>query len=119
MAGETGAGVVGGYTRAFAPLIDSAVSYAVPTTGFNLTPLNTVSHLQLIPAGALLTGSIVLPDNPADGQLFSVSSSQTVTTLSVTASAGESITNAPITLVGGTGFQYCFRASNNTWYRRY
>lgn len=98
---------------------ESAVDYNVPTTGFTYTMPNNIAASVFIPAGALLAGTIILPATPIDGQIVEFSTTQTITTLTVNANAGQSISNAPTTLSIGAGFSFRYRQSNTTWYRRF
>lgn len=92
-------------------------SYQQPATSFNIIPAANVGFLILDPAGALLAGTVTMPASPSDGQTLRVSSSQAITTLTVTPNSGQSV-SAPLTaLAAGGCFGYIYRASNTTWYR--
>lgn len=99
--------------------INTNADYQVPTTGFSITISAGKRSLTLDPAGTLATGTITMPAAPVDGQKVAVSTTQTITALTTSANAGQSIKNAPTTLAAGAGFQYQYRASNTTWYRLY
>lgn len=90
----------------------------VPLTGFSIAVGNGTSQLILTPAGTLAAGTITMPPNPTDNQSLRVTSSQTVTALTVSANAGQSIVGAPTTIGATTPFDYFYSAVNNTWYRR-
>ncbi len=96
----------------------TAGSFQVPSTGFTITIANNTEFLNLDPAGTLLAGTINLPAAPIDGQIIEVASTQTVTTLTVSGN-GNTIKNAPTTIIAGTGFSYRYHLANTTWYRRY
>ena len=93
-------------------------SFQTPSTGFTITIANATTFLNLDPSGTLLAGTINLPAAPIDGQIVEVSSTQTVTTLTVSGN-GHTIKNAPTTIAAGTGFSYRYHLANTTWYRRY
>ncbi len=99
----------------------SSFSFQVPTTGFSIAMASNIGGLILEPAGTLAAGTITLPASPVDGQLVSINSTQTITALTVAASAGKSIKNAPtaltISTTAGQGYRYIYRSSNTTWYR--
>jgi hypothetical protein len=97
---------------------DGTYSYQVPVNGFAIT-LGSVNSLTILdPAGVLATGTITMPPNPLrDGTFVQVASSKTVTALTVSANAGQSINGAPITIAANTSFSYRFKLSNTTWYR--
>lgn len=97
---------------------DQSYSLQVPSTGFTITMAKTSKTLILNPAGTLLTGTINLPASPIDGQEVRVTTSQAITTLTVSGN-GHSIVNAPTTLALGTGFSYIYNTSGTTWYRLY
>jgi len=94
-------------------------SIQVPLTGFSITILTGTKDLVLNPAGTLALGTVTLPALPNDGDVVNVSSTQTITGLTVSPSAGQTVLNAPTTLSAGTGFGYIYSASSTTWYRRY
>lgn len=98
-------------------IADKSYSYQAPATGFSITIANNITSLILDPAGTLATGTIAMPATPIDGQIVRASSSQIITTLTVAASAGQSIKNAPTTLAAGDTFAYIYRSTNTTWYR--
>jgi hypothetical protein len=100
---------------------DRSYSYQQPATGFSITIGNSVYTLILDPAGILATGTITMPAAPLDGQLVRMTSTQSITSLTVAANAGQSITNAPtaftVNLTGDQGYEFIYRAANTTWYR--
>jgi hypothetical protein len=96
----------------------SGYSQQTPLTGFSITVPSTVSVLQLTPAGTLATGTITLPATPADGQRVLVFSTQTVTALTVSPSAGQTINGTAITTLAANGnFEYMFTAASKIWFR--
>lgn len=98
---------------------DQSVSYQAPSTGFSITIGAGVKTLILTNTGTLATGTITMPASPIDGQEIRVSMRGTVTTLTVSANAGQTITNAPVTITSGLGFAYVYRLSTTIWYRLY
>lgn len=100
---------------------DTSYSYQTPATGFTITIGNSVYTLILDPAGALLTGTIIMCAAPVDGQVVRVTSTQNITTLTFSPNAGQSIKNAPtgftVSLTGDQGYEFIYRAANLTWYR--
>lgn len=91
----------------------------VPVTGFNITIGNSSPVLTLNPAGTLATGTVVMPKVPADGMPVEVSSTQIITSFTLSPSAGQTIKNVPTALAAGIGFAYYYNASLSTWFRRY
>ena len=96
---------------------DPSVSYQVPLTGFSIAVAAGILTLNLEPAGALAAGTLVMPATPYDNQQLIVMSTQTITALTVSPAAGQSIKAAPTTIAANTSFKYRYKASNTTWYR--
>lgn len=103
------------------PVAHAAYSKQTPTTGFSITIGNLVETLILDPAGTLAAGTVTLPAAPQDGQIAEITSTQTITSLTVSPNSGQSVKNAPTTLVPSTsapmGYRFKYVASNTTWYR--
>lgn len=93
------------------------INLQVPLTGFSIAMTPTDKVLMLKPAGVLATGTVVLPASPYDGQSVQISSTKTITGFTLSPNDGETVFNAPTTLVGGSGFHYFYRATDNSWYR--
>jgi hypothetical protein len=108
--GDSGVGQCGSAT--------GTIAYSVPTTGFAITIANTTTVEVLNPAGTLATGTITMPASPLNGQETCVSSSQTITALTVSANAGQSIIAAPTSMSAG-GFCYIYYTAGTTWFRLY
>jgi len=93
----------------------------VPVTGFSITVSDGVETLILDPAGTLATGTVILPASANDGDIFNLTSSQTITGLTVSPSNGQSVKNAPTALTVSTtapmGYSFIYNSSNSTWYR--
>ncbi len=98
---------------------DQSYSRTIPVTAFSITIADNVKTTLLAPAGTLATGTIIMPAIPLDGHEIRVSSTQTITALTVSANTGQTISNAPTTLVAGIGFGYIYNLSNTTWDRIY
>ena len=92
-----------------------------PTTGFSYQVPKGIDQVIIDSGGVLAAGTITLPGNPKDGQLCSVTSRYTITSLTVNAIAGQSVSNAPSTLTTSLttpfGYTFMFNASRNLWYR--
>lgn len=94
--------------------------YAAPSaTGFSVTvspPTNgTNVRLLLSPVAGYAAGTIVLPSTPVDGQEVLVSSTQSVTTLTV--SAANTLNGAPTTLAANAFFRMRYDGTLGGWYR--
>lgn len=92
-------------------------NYQVPLTGFTITLANTDTDVTLDPAGTLATGTITMQPAPIDGQRVTIRSSHTVTALTISPNAGQSVASPPTTIVaGGASINAIYNASNTTWY---
>lgn len=96
---------------------DTSFDLQTPSSGFSITLADRKGVLILDPAGTLATGTITMPLKPNNGQIVRVSSSQIVTSLTVSPNTSQSIKNAPTTIVAGGSFAYIFVTSGTTWYK--
>ena len=89
-----------------------------PLTGSSYT-MGTfqISELLAAPAGTISTMTATLPAGVLDGARACIFSTQTITTLTVSASAGQSINNAVTTLAANGRVCYTYGSSNTTWDR--
>lgn len=95
---------------------DTSGSFQVVSTGFLVAFGDTTGLIALDPAGTLATGTITMPASPLDGQIATISSTQTVTALTLSPNTGQSIKAAAMTILAGQTLRYRYRASNTTWY---
>lgn len=97
----------------------SGLSQQTPLTGFTITIPNNVSVLQLTPAGTLATGTATMAAAPVDGQRAQIFTTQTVTAMTTSANAGQSIVGglSAATLSANGNVEYIYKAANTTWYR--
>lgn len=112
----------------------SGYTKSVPTSGQTLTvggsvgcnpqyatSGNCVSVLQMTPAGTLSTLTIKTPLYPVDGERFRIFSTQTITTLTMTASQSQTLNGAVTSMTANTGYEWIYSAgstsSNGTWDR--
>lgn len=91
--------------------------FNTPITGFSYTVPSGVVGTIFTPAGTLLTGTIIMTAAPADGMTVSLSSTQAITTLTLSPNTGQSILNAIVTFAVGATASYVYRLSNTTWYK--
>ena len=90
---------------------------ATPLAAGTVVATSATQIVQLTPAGTLATLTIVWPAAPLDGQTFKIFSTQTVTTLTNTLGAGQSLNSALTTLTANTPIEYFYQASTLTWFR--
>jgi hypothetical protein len=91
-------------------------SLQTPTTGTTVTTAAGVTQLVLNPAGTLAALTVTMPPSPGDNQPFTLMTSQTLTSLTVSAS-GPTVNGAPTTLSANTSVKFRFMTSLNTWFR--
>lgn len=94
----------------------------VPTTGFSIavpTPTTEQQWMLLTPAGTLATGTIVLPLNTAtpDGFEVLVTTTQIITTFTLSLNGAAAANGAPTTLAANGFFRVRYVQANNAWYR--
>lgn len=108
---------INGNTSFFGATADKSNSTQVPLTGFAITIPNNCGSLTLNPAGLLATGTITMPATPIDQQRVEIASTQTVTTLTVSPNAGQTISGAPTTITAATPFGFRYVLSLTKWVR--
>ena len=111
-------GVTAGGHQAGAPC-GGNYSYQQPASGATLTAAAYLAAYVIDPAGALSTLTVVMPPSANDGQFFELGTTQTITTLTVSPASGQSVNGGSLTLAAHAGAGWRYRASNNTWYRRF
>jgi hypothetical protein len=95
-----------------------AYDYQVLTTGFTYTFAAGVQTLIANPAGTLATGTVTMPASPADGMTITISTTQQITALTLSANTGQSMGGTQTTLLpANSAVQFVYRLSNTTWYR--
>jgi hypothetical protein len=97
---------------------DASVSYQVPLTGFSITVAAGVLTLNIEPAGTLASGAVIMPATPYDNQPITVMSTQAITALTVSPNSGQTLKGAPTSMAANSSFEYRYKASNATWYRK-
>jgi hypothetical protein len=95
-----------------------AIQYSAPVAAATVATLNNTDALVLEPAALLATLTIAMPNLPVDGQVLSISSTQVVTTLTVTApTSGANVSLAPASLAANTPVSLVYYATGNKFYR--
>ena len=94
----------------------------VPTTGFSIavpTPATEQQWMLLTPAGTLATGTIVLPLNTTTPNGFEVlvTTTQIITTFTLSLNGAAAANGAPTTLAANGFFRVRYVQANNAWYR--
>jgi hypothetical protein len=101
-----------------APTNSAAATVLTPLTGFSYTVPNAVQALVLTPAGTIAAGTITTPSTPSENQALRVTTSQTVTSLTLTANTGQTVVGAPTTITAATPFELFYNSATASWYRR-
>ncbi len=92
-------------------------SLQVPVTGFSITVTTGVNQLILNPAGTLATGTVILPLVALDSQTVKISTMQTITALTISPNAGQTIVGNATTLAQYSSVTFVYSIANLTWYR--
>lgn len=100
---------------------DLVTQYSSPNaTGFSVTvappALGANVHLLITPLAGYAAGTVVMPASPVDGQQVVVTSTQAITTLTVSGN-GASVNGAPTTLAANGYFRLRYDQINNSFYR--
>ena len=97
----------------------SPYTQTAPTTGFSITIGNAINFLILTPAGTLATGTVKMPASPQDGQEVTVSSTQIISALTVSANAGQTIDGGITagTFAANSFAKWKYVLATTTWYR--
>lgn len=92
--------------------------YAAPLTGTTLQVKDGSTWLILTPAGTLAALTLQMPilSNVIDGQELLVTTTQTITTLTMTGN-GAAIVGAPATLAANGSARFRFEPVLKTWYK--
>jgi hypothetical protein len=90
-----------------------------PLTGATLTAPTGLGAFLIQPAGPIATLNIVLPPTPGNGQIFEISTNQTIATVNITAPAAVPVRGSGQMLTAGGGMSWRYNTSDTTWYRRF
>lgn len=88
-----------------------------PSTGFSATIGNAINYLIIIPTAPLATGTVITPAAPLDGHEITITTTQTITGLTVTANTGQVIVGTPTTLLANNFCKFKYSLATTTWYR--
>lgn len=106
------------------PASNEETQYFAPNaTGFSVTIAPTTTggsvYLLMTPVAGYAAGTIVLPAlaSSEDGQGVLVSSTQAVTTLTVSGNGAVAVNGAPTTLAANAFFRLRYDGVNQSWYR--
>lgn len=100
-------------------------SALTPATATNtVTAVSSDGGIIILGSAALSPTTVTLPPSPIDGQQYSLSSTQTIASLTVSGATGATVSNAPtaitVSTTGSYGYRFRYRATTTTtgiWYR--
>lgn len=98
-------------------VLGGGVQSAAPLTGASIVVSPGVGNLILTPAGTIATATITLPAaaNLFNGQKLYIISSQTVTTLTLTAGSGTTVNGTNTTLTAAAPLSFIYNQAAATW----
>jgi hypothetical protein len=99
-----------------------ATNLYTPGTGFNITvptPTTEQQWMLIQPAGTLATGTITLPLNTGvpDGTQVLVTTTQIITSFTLSLNGAAAAFGAPTTLAANAFFTVRYYQATNSWYR--
>jgi hypothetical protein len=92
----------------------SSLQYSAPVTGATVALESTTSNLIVNPAGTIAALTITLPA-ASDGKIFTISSSQIITALTLTPAGSDTIKNDVTAMTAGQAFSLIARST--VWYQ--
>lgn len=114
--------LVSGTTKLYGAVAESKLLLA-PTSGQSIQVPDGCQNLILNPAANLAALTIVFPPNPVDGSRVRMFCNKNITTLTLSPSAGQSFSGAPVTHTADGSVEFLFNKTAsgsftaNTWYR--
>lgn len=91
--------------------------YSVPTTGTTVTLSQQRRQVVLLnPAGSLLALTVALPATPNDGDMVTIGSSASITSLTINGGSNTVISAITSLLLGGF-CKYIWNATSSKWFR--
>lgn len=90
---------------------------SAPASLFTFTFDNTQHIAAFKPSGTIAYGYVTLAPNPSDGTEECIFSTQTITTLYLSANTNQTLDSAVTTLAANTRNCYIYGLSAATWYR--
>ena len=99
-------------------------AFSCPSSYKKLTLSNSSisnANMNLVTDDGIATLTIKTPLYPVDGERFRIFSTQTITTLTMTASQSQTLNGAVTSMTANTGYEWIYSAgstsSNGTWDR--
>ena len=114
--GVSGNAVVQGNVITQGGRYDRSANVAIPVTTGNIILDNSKHTTVVAPGGTIAALTITMPD-AFDGTDIRISFASTVTTLTMTPKAGDTIVGALTTATAGAFAQFLYVSNTLTWYR--
>ncbi len=98
-------------------LLGGAVQNTAPLTGASIVVSPGIGKFLLNPAGTIAALTVTLPASTllVDGQILLLATSQTVTTLTLTAGSGTTVNGTNTTLTAAAPLMFVYSAASTTW----
>lgn len=105
------------YKSANDTIIDEQIIQRVSASGSAISISSYATWLYLYQTFTIASQSITLPPYSGNGQILTISSLGSITSLTVTASSGSSVIGAPTTLAAGSSVSFRYDGPSATWVR--
>lgn len=102
---------------AYLPNPQCNVQTSIPIAGASIAMGLGVECYVSVPAGTLATLTYTLPSAPPDGTRFIGSSTQAITSFTLSSQGSDSFVGAPAALTANVAFEVVYIRANTTWYR--
>lgn len=96
---------------------DGAIQTATPTTGTSVAISNDTSVLILKHTATIATLTLTLPSSPVNGQRIFICTRSTVTTLTISAAAGQTLYGTATTIAATSPRCFVYESATTSWYR--
>jgi hypothetical protein len=99
--------------------VDQGYQYLAPSANFATQITAGKSRMIFDPTTTITTGNVIMPNVAVDGTIISVHSTAQITTFGANSLQSGTVVKPSntFTLSAGTGVEYFYRASENTWYK--
>lgn len=96
--------------------VDQSAITDAPSTGDTITMLQYQLREIIAVTGTLATLTVTLPPNPNDQQIAGISFNHIVTSLTINAPGGATVSGGPSAAVVGGRYNFMYHQSDTTWY---
>lgn len=96
--------------------VDTSYTYNQPATGATITTATGEQRTIIDPAGTIAALTLTTPPSPVNGQIWGFASTQIVTTLTITGTAGATVNAPPASMAVDSNYRMIYRATGTTWH---